>query len=159
MPANIDLTELDKLMQRLNAILEDFPGERRRMMERLGPVLLQEVRSALGPSDKVAGWQEQYVGSGGGYVAIRPKADTYQVTKGGRRYAAGYVTNAIEGGHRVPPKRGSAREGYRYRPRGKVAAVPGKWFYDAVRQRLPAVAEREAQALLAELEARLGGAG
>lgn len=36
-------------------------------------------------------------GNEGGYVAVRAKADTYQTTKSGKRYAVGYVTNAIEG--------------------------------------------------------------
>lgn len=152
MAAEINLTELDALMERLNAILKEFPAERRALMERLGPVLLQEVRDALGPSDKVAGWQEPHRGSGGGYVAVRPKADTYQTTKGGKRYAVGYVTNAIEGGHKVPRRRVEDHEGYTYKWRGKSTAVPGKWFYGRARQGLPALAERGARDLLAKLE-------
>ena len=88
------------------------------------------------------------MGSKGGYVAVRAKADTYQTTKSGRRYAVGYVTNAIEGGHRHGGRRGSTKPGYRYRPRYHTPAVPGRWFYDQVRQELPDMAETEIRQLL-----------
>ena len=80
----------------------------------------------------------------GGYVAVRAKADTYQTTKSGKRYAVGYVTNAIEGGHR----HGGPRGGKGYRPRYRKAAVPGKWFYQAVRQDVDEMGQEEVDALM-----------
>lgn len=99
------------------------------------------------------------MGSGGGYVAVRAKAKTYQTTKRGKRYAVGYVTNAVEGGHRHGGRRGSSKKGYRYRPRYKTAAVSGKWFYQAVRQDVANMSQAEVddliQAILNGLEGRL----
>ena len=99
------------------------------------------------------------MGSGGGYVAVRAKAKTYQTTKRGKRYAVGYVTNAIEDGHRHGGRRGSSKKGYRYRPRYKTAAVPGKWFYQAVRQDVANMSQAEVddlmQTILNGLEGRL----
>lgn len=148
---------LNGLIDRLDKVLEDFPQLRRELLERMGPALREEVLRGLGPSDKVAGWQTAHMGSGGGYVAVRPKANTYQVTQGGKRYAVGYVTNAIEGGHRPPSRRGSSRPDYRYRPRHNVAAVPGKWMYDAARESLPAMAEAEARSLLEQIGRTIEG--
>ena len=39
------------------------------------------------------------------------------------------------------------RGGKGYRSRVHVAAVPGRWFYDAVRQELPDMAEADVRAL------------
>lgn len=66
------------------------------------------------------------MGSGKGYVAVRPKAGVFLTTPGGKQYAAGAVTNAIEGGHatRTPSGRSA-----RYRPRIHVARVAGKYMY------------------------------
>lgn len=85
-----------------------------------------------------------HMGTKGGYVAVRAKADTYQTTKSGKRYAVGYVTNAIEGGHR----HGGPRGGKGYRPRYRKAAVPGKWFYQAVRQDVDEMGQEEVDALM-----------
>ena len=130
-------------MEHWDGLLKRFPQAKRQLLARLGPEMLARVRREIGGMGKVAGWQEIYRGSGGGYVAVRPKRDTWQTTKGGRRYAVGYVTNAIEGGHRVASHRGAGG----YRSRIHVAAVPGRWFYDAVRQELPDMAEADIRAL------------
>lgn len=87
------------------------------------------------------------VGSGGGYVAVRPKAETYQTTKSGKQYAVGYITNAIEGGYRHGGPRGGGK-GYRYRPRYQTAAVPGRFFYEAARAHLAGMGQEEADRLV-----------
>ena len=87
------------------------------------------------------------MGSGGGYVAVRPKAETYQTTKSGKRYAVGYITNAIESGHRHGGPRGGGK-GYRYRPRYQTAAVPGRFFYEAARAALAGMGQEEADRLM-----------
>ena len=148
-----DTRDLDRLMESWDRLLAAFPGEKRAMLERLGPRMLQAVRREIGSTGKVAGWQAPHMGSGGGYVAVRARAKTYQTTKGGKRYAVGYVTNAIEKGHRIPRHRG----GRDYRPRIKTAAVPGRWFYDAVREALPDMAEADIRALLDKIADGLEG--
>ena len=89
------------------------------------------------------------MGSGGGYVAVRAKAKTYQTTKNGKRYAVGYVTNSVEGGHRTGGQRpGPKADGYRYRPRYKKAAVPGRWVYDIVRRQMDGMSQDEMDELM-----------
>lgn len=143
MPQSVDTSGLDQLMERWDALLKQFPAAKRQLLARIGAEMLARVRQEIGGTGKVAGWQALYQGSGGGYAAVRPRRDTWQTTKSGRRYAVGYITNAIEGGHRVAGPRGGAG----YRPRVHVAAVPGRWFYDAVRQELPDMAEADVRAL------------
>ena len=145
--------DLDRLMEGWDELVRRFPGEKRALLERLGPKMLQAVRQQIGGSGKVAGWQAPYMGSGGGYTGVRARADTYQTTKGGKRYAVGYITNRIEGGHRISKPRG----GKNYTSRVQVAAVPGLWFYDAVRQGLPSMAQGEISDLLEIITAGLEG--
>lgn len=155
MPATVDTRGLDRLVESWDKLLQRFPEEKRSALDRLGQELLQRVRREIGGSGKVAGWQAPHLGSEGGYVAVRAKPDTYQTTKSGRQYAVGYVTNAIEGGHKVSRPRG----GKGYRSRVKVAAVPGRWFYADTRQDLASLSQEEIdtlmQTILDGLEGRL----
>ena len=145
MAQEADTRQLDGLVSSWDRLLQQFPQEKQRLLQEMGRTMLERVRSEIGGAGKVSGWQVPHMGSGGGYVAVRAKADTYQTTKSGKRYAVGYVTNAIEGGHRIPRHRGS--EGYRSRIH--VAAVNGKWMYAKVRQSLPGMADDEVQRLVA----------
>ena len=142
--AAVDTRGLDHLVESWDKLVKRFPSEKRAALEKLGDELLQQVRNEIGGTGKMAGWQVPHLGSGGGYVAVRAKANTYQATKSGKRYAAGYVTNAFESGHRIPRPRG----GKGYRPRIHAAAVPGRWAYDAVRRRLDGLSREDADALI-----------
>ena len=155
--ATVDTSGIDDLLESWDRLVRQFPDTKRALLERLAPQMLQAVRRAVGGSGKVAGWQEPHMGSGGGYAAVRPRAETYQATRSGTRYAVGYITNAIEGGHRHGGPRGSTKPDYHYRPRFKTAAVPGRWFYAAVRQELASLMEGEIQALAGEIKAGLEG--
>ena len=60
----------------------------------------------------------------------------------------GYVTNSVEGGHRTGGQRpGPKANGYRYRPRYKKAAVPGRWFYEQARQDAERILQGEEEKL------------
>ena len=136
-------------MRSWETLLDRFKTEKEKALERMGKQALQDVKQNIGGSGKVSGWQEPHMGSGGGYVAVRAKARTYQTTKNGKRYAVGYVTNSVEGGHRTGGQRpGPKADGYRYRPRYKKAAVPGKWFYEAVRRQLDGLTQQELDELM-----------
>ena len=91
---------LDRILASWDALQRDFPAMKRELLEELGRELLSRVQGKIPGTGTVRGWQERYIGSKNGYVAIRPKAKTYQTTAGGKRYAVGHVTNAIEGGHK-----------------------------------------------------------
>ena len=156
---SIELDGLDRLLDGWESLQRDFPGMKRELLEELGRSLLEDVRGEIGGSGTVQGWQERYIGSKNGYTAIRAKAKTYKATAGGKQYAVGYVTNAIEGGHKHRRPSAQRRDGYRYRPRINVPAVPCKHFYAAVRSTLGNVGQQEVQALAAEIARRLEGAG
>lgn len=144
MAAIVDTTSLDRLVESWDALVQRFPQEKRSALAALGDELLQQVRGEIGGTGKVAGWQAPHMGSGGGYVAVRAKANTYQTTKSGKRYAVGHISKAVEGGHKIRKPQG----GKGYRPRIKVAAVPGRWSYDAVRWQLAGMSQEDVDALM-----------
>ena len=74
---SIELDGLDRLLDGWESLQRDFPGMKRELLEELGRSLLEDVRSEIGGGGQVQGWQERYVGSRNGYVAVRPKAKTY----------------------------------------------------------------------------------
>ena len=120
----VDTRGIDRLVESWDRLLKQFPEAKRRALEQMGRDLLANVREEIGGSGKVAGWQEPHMGSGGGYVAVRAKAKTYQTTKRGKRYAVGYVTNAIEGGHKHGGRRGSSKKGTGTVPATKPQQCP-----------------------------------
>lgn len=133
---SVEIQGLDRVVK----ALEDLPGvvreARAEVMEEMGQELLGAVKQRIGGSGRVAGVQDYHVGSGKGYVAVRAKADTEL-----DGYAAGYITNALEGGHdiRRPGHSGS-------RSRARVDRVPGKYMYrDTGRQDAKRLAETAAQ--------------
>ena len=159
MPIFVDASDLTRLDAKLADAIDRSKEIRREMLTDVGEQLLAQVRQKIGGTGKVQRWQHTHLGTGGGYVAVRAKAKTYQVTKSGKRYAVGYITIAIEGGHKHGGRRGSSKKGYRYRARYKTAAVPGKWFYQAVRQDVANMSQAEVddlmQTILNGLEGRL----
>lgn len=153
MPATVDTTSLDRLVESWDALVQRFPQQKRAALAEIGAKLLQQVRGEIGGTGKVAGWQVPHMGSGGGYVAVRAKADTYQTTKSGKRYAVGYITNAFEGGHKIRKPQG----GKGYHSRVKVAAVSGRWSYDAVRRQLAGMSQEDVDALMTLIKDGLEG--
>ena len=125
MAVTVDTSGLDRLMESWDALVRQFPEKKRGLLEQIGARLLQEVRTGIGGTGKVSGWQAPHMGSGGGYVAVRPKAETYQ-----------------HGGPRGGGK------GSRYRPRYHTSAVPGRFFYEAARAALAGMGQEEADRLM-----------
>ncbi len=147
-------------IERFAEVLEGAPAvvkdAKRQAFEAAAPKLLSEVRRQIGGAGKVQSWQDMQVGSRGGYAAVRPRAGAYtDPTRTGKRYAVGYVTNAIESGHRFPTPTGKNRD-YRPRMRSGAMKVPGKQFYAKAEARADAIAqqavEQVAEALAAHLE-------
>lgn len=148
--AQIDRSELERLVEKLERSPKVLAQAKRQAFEAAAPKLLSTVRSEIGGSGKVQRWQEAYVGSKGGYAAVRPKARTYaEVTKNGKQYAVGYVTNAINSGHKYP----STRMGYRSR----AGTVPGKRFYPRAQDQAETVAREAAEQIVQALTDHLGG--
>lgn len=88
---------------------------------------------------------------------MRAKAGEHKETQGGKRYAVGYVTNAIESGHKVRRPRPVHRDGYSYRPRIKVAAVAGQHFYAQTQSAMDRLGRAELERLAQEIVRRLEG--
>ena len=147
--ATVKLSGFDRIFQSWDNLAKRFRNERQEKLRELGQKALGEVGRNIGGTGKVTGWQAPHMGSGGGYVAVRPKARAYQTTKKGHRYAVRYVPNAVEGGHGAGGKRpGPKATGYRYRPRFQKAAVPGRWFYDETRQTADRMLQECAEGLM-----------
>lgn len=157
MSQSVDTSDLDQLVESWDKLLKEFPQAKRELLAEMEPQMLQKVLAAIGGSGKVQGWQEPHMGSGGGYVAIRPKAKTYQVTQSGKKYAVGHITNAIEGGHKHGGPRGGTSPGYSYRPRYQTATVPGKHFYQNVRQQISSMGDEVARKLTQKIVDGLEG--
>lgn len=139
MSQEVDYSEVVAKLERIGGLRPEIKALRRAAVEKYGEELLGKVRGKIGGTGKVAGWQEKYPGSGGGYSAVRARAETYH-----KGYAVGYITNAIENGHRVSPPSGRAK---RYRPQIRKAKVPGLGFYRASQPDAQALADRAAAEL------------
>lgn len=129
MPQSVKINGLEQLRDDLQKLAEELPEMRREIHEELAGQMLAEVQNALaqkaeGSSGTVAGWQESYVGTKGGYAAVRPKAKTFH-----EGYAVGYITNAIENGHAIRRPSGKWKH---YRARVKKRYVLGLHFYRQV---------------------------
>lgn len=141
---SISITALEA---RWKDLIEEIPALKRATFEELAPDLLSEVRRQIGGSGKVQGWQEAAVGSRGGYAAVRPRAKTYYAAReGGKQYAVGYITNAINSGHKqtagafVP---GGKNKGFRL----KKEWVPSRHFYEDAATNAEALIRRAVEAL------------
>lgn len=155
-----DTSSLDRIIASWDRLMVTFPDKKRELLEAVVGQMQGRVHSGIGGTGTVQGWQERYVGSKNGYVAVRPKADTYKVTKGGKKYAVGHVTNAIENGHKHRRPSQIRRPGYRYKARINVPAVAGKHFYAQTRSQLNSLAKSQVAALAGEIVRGLeGGAG
>ena len=153
----IDKSELERLISKLDAAPGVLREAKKKAIAVTAPKLKQTVDAKIGGTGKVQGWQGQFVGTKGGYAAVRPKAKTYtDPTKKGKRYAVGYVTNAINSGHRFPSPSGKVK---RYKPRIKSGRmnVPGKKFYEAVGAQVPHIAQEAGEQIIQELMNHLEG--
>lgn len=140
--------ELEKLSEKLTRLAEEMPACRRALHEELGSRALLEVQQALsekakGGTGTLAGMQEYSTGRYGGYAKVQPARGRFR-----RGYAAGYITNAVENGHRIRRPSGRWR---RYRGRITHRYVLGLGFYDLARGRAEKIAIDAAEALLSKV--------
>lgn len=158
--AHIDHSELDRLVEKLAKSPQIIAQAKRQAFEAAAPKLRNLVQAQIAGSGRVRNWQEAYVGSGGGYAAARPKAETYAESRGKQifkdpkkekprpRYAVGYITNSITSGHRSPRN----KAGY-YTSAKRVA---GKHFYQHAQDLAEPVAQEVAEQIVRALMDHLG---
>lgn len=125
---SIDDAGIKQLEKKFDAVMKKFPQERRALHERIGDMERAEVTgniagSGMRSTGTVESWQQKYVGSGGGYAAVR-------AIKGAGSSGPGAVTNYLENGHRIRASGGTAK---RYKPRVHTAYVNGYHFYAAAK--------------------------
>lgn len=135
--------------------INQLPGLKEVMLERLGGRVQGEVRQAVDRSGlhdsrgRVKRWQNPHVGSGRGYVAVR--ADSVEVAAGYRdrqRLNAGALTNFLSSGHKV---RGPSGRAERYQPRARRNRVKGLDFYGKAQAEAEKIAVQEAEDSLRRL--------
>lgn len=152
---SVDLFELEDLTGRLDKLLNQFPEERRKLHEEIAEIAKREVDTQIVASgindanNKIRGWQEARVGSGGGYAAV--SAVKGKGLTGDN--SPGAITNYLEGGHRIRPPSGQAK---RYKPAIKTPYVDGRHFYKearyAVEAKIIGLVERFAEDLVSRIE-------
>lgn len=151
----IDKSELEHLIGKLDGTPEVIRDAKRRAFEAAVPKLKAAVDSKIGGTGKVQGWQWGVVGSKGGYAAVRPKAKTFTdpTKREGNAYAVGYVTNAINSGHKFPRHNSRRKANIKS---GKTN-VPGKFFYEAAEDQASQVAQEAANEVLQAVKQHLEG--
>ncbi len=160
---SLDTSELDELLQKLEQAPEVFQQVRREAFEAAAPELRQaldeRIVSTIGDSrGKVRSWQDQFVGSKGGYAAVRPKKDTFtEPTPGGHTYAVGYVTNAINSGHRFPGQGGRKTSKAGKTEKYASGRVQGKYFYEKAQKSVEAIAKETCNQIVNDLIKHLEG--
>lgn len=160
--------DLRRLSERMQQIVRDAPDQQRALHERLGETLLDDVRHRAPISVKghdlghgeyhergtLRRWQTKYIGSKGGYAAIRAAERPKGVN------GAGAITNYVENGHKI----GRRHQGVSARTRRRrlqysmiptLSFVNGRGFYHkahaAAARLLTQAAERWADEIAREL--------
>lgn len=151
---SLDIAALEKFSDDLNALLNELPGARRELHEKIAEAAKQEVNTQINQSGlndsggRVKEWQEPHVGSGGGYAAVRASDSSTGDN------SPGAVTNYLENGHKVRKPSGQAK---RYRPKIKLPYVDGKHFYASARQSAESRAIQIAEDFADEIAKKLEG--
>lgn len=146
---NSGLNELDRQFQ---SLLDDFPQKRRIYHQKLAVEMKRVVQTHIAGSlndshGKIRSWQEEHVGSGGGYAAVRPVSG-----KTGAN-SPGAITNYLENGHKIRPPSG---QNTKYHARIKVPYVNGRHFYQSASTQVEAKAISLAEDFLQDLTGKLG---
>ena len=155
---SLEIDGLKEVIQTLETTPEVIRQARAEFFDETGEVLLEAVQRHIGGSGRVAGVQESHVGSGKGYVAVRPMAKTNL-----DGYAAGYITNALENGHAVQTDEtkkaaSSGKAKKKRRSRAKANRVQGKYMYrNTGQQEAKRAAEEGARIIEAKILAHMEG--
>lgn len=96
--------ELSAIADRFKNTADSARDELRKFHEELATSMLNTVQAnilGMGIKDihgKVRGWQEKYVGSYGGYAAVRPRSSTDAEKANKSASSPGAITNYLENG-------------------------------------------------------------
>lgn len=150
----LEVTYTNNIGERLHGLAAEFRAVRAQLLDQAGNQLEQALDRSITASGlrdihgKVRSWQEQYKGSGGGYVALRPRAGETGTN------SPGAITNYLESGHKVRFPSGRAK---RYRPEVHMARARAFKFYADTQPVAEEVAREMAQSVEQRLAAYLEG--
>jgi len=157
----VDTGEWKAFWERWQDTVDQIPGMKEYLLDRIGRRVRDEVRTSVGRSGvndshgRVKLWQQRYIGSGKGYTAVR--AESVNVPAGYRRKSdgiqtemvnAGALTNFLVSGHRVRSPSGRWK---RYKHRGDRTRVQGFDFYEKAKTEAEKISVQEAEDFLRRL--------
>lgn len=131
---SVDLKALDELEKDIADLIKSFPDMQRELHEEFANTIKKKVDSEIVASlkngaSKIKRWQGKYVGSYGGYAAVRA-VDTSTGSE-----SPGAITNYLENGHKIRKPTGRNK---RYKPRINKIYVDGYHFYSKASNNLEA---------------------
>ena len=156
----LEVTYTNNIGERLHGLAAEFRAVRAQLLDQAGNQLEQALDRSITASGlldihgKIRSWQEQYKGSGGGYVALRPTATDVNGQKVSGPNSPGAITNYLESGHKVRFPSGRAK---RYRPEVHMARARAFKFYADTQPVAEEVAREMAQSVERRLAAYLEG--
>lgn len=147
---SINEGELAKIGKGIDELLKEAPNMRRKLHEQMGNAAYNAVMQEISKSTKrhtgnLQRWQSKYVGSGGGYAAVR--AEKGLVGKN----SPGAITNYVNSGHRIRPSTTNRKR------KINVAYVDGRHFYQASKRDLPEKLAKLGEAFVSEIAERIVG--
>lgn len=170
----VDTGDWKTFWERWRNTVDQIPGLKEELLERVGVRVQTEVHTAIEASGihdsrgRVKRWQNPHKGSGLGYVAIR--ADSVKVPAGYRRKSdgsqseelnAGALTNFLTSGHKIRSPSGRAKRKYKPRiymdPLSGGTGVRGRGFYAKAKEKAESIARQEADSILQKLKEGLEG--
>lgn len=157
---SINLSGLDGLTKDFDALLKKMPEKRRALHEELAGLAKREVDAQISTSlhdnsGTVRSWQEQHVGSLGGYAAVRAtdKGDGEHPATGDD--SPGAITNYHESGYKTRKPSGNAK---RPQPgKSKMPYVDGRHFYQKTQTSVESKAIDLVNRFADDLAKELGG--
>ena len=155
---SIDYKGLDELDRRFADVLKERPELRKQMHTEAAQALQTEVRDQISRTGivertgKLKGWQNNYVGTGGGYAAVRAIGGNEGGGTGPN--SAGAITNYLQSGHKVRPPTGDAKHPRKSRARQQY--VKGYYFYTAARDHAQQVALEAANRYAERIAEKIG---
>lgn len=163
----IDTRDIDNFERHIKTIQKLLPKERAELHREVGENMLEFIRQRIPHrTGKIAGWQQMYLGSGGGYAAVRPTNQAQWF--GNRLYSAtgdnspGAITQALETGHVRSPEKELSKK-YRRKLRDILKAkyiennnwVEGKFFYAEAKKTAPTLAIARTQMYIQSIAHKL----
>lgn len=146
--------ELERFANNVERVLREKPSLRRELYSKLSKIAKTTVDGQISAMindsrGRVRSWQEEKVGSGGGYARVKAVGG-----KSGKD-SPGAITNYLVSGHKVRPSKAVWKKG-KYRSRAKMTFVAGRPFYESAAAIMGPQADAEAEAFVERLASMLG---